>query len=358
MESLAVMGPAAFRGKRVLITGHTGFKGAWLAIWLQKCGAEVTGVALDPADDRGVFSSSGIGSRIRDLRGDIRDGRFVRALFAAERPEVVFHLAAQSLVLEGYRSPIDTFEVNVMGTAQVLEALRHTPSVKAAVMVTTDKCYENREQPEGYKETDALGGHDPYSASKGASEILIASYRRSFFSAPGSPGIASARSGNVIGGGDWSSDRIVPDLYRALAANVPLLVRNPESVRPWQHVLEPLSGYLLLAARLLEDPAQYAEAWNFGPSPTQMRTVRDLVQAMIAHLGQGAWETTSETKPHEAGLLVLDSGKAEKRLGWKPKLTFAETIRFTGDGYTVQKASDPLASYREQIDHYERLGDQ
>ena len=348
----------AFRGKRALITGHTGFKGAWLAIWLEKLGAQVTGVALDPTDQRCLYTRSGIGERIRDLRCDMRDGARVRELFAAERPELVFHLAAQALVLESYRTPIETFDVNVMGTAHVLEAIRHAPSVKAAVMVTTDKCYENRERAEGYVETDALGGHDPYSASKGAAEIVIASYRRSFFFGEGAAGIASARSGNVIGGGDRSVDRIVPDLFRAVETGTPLIVRNPGSVRPWQHVLEPLQGYLLLAARLLKEPARFAEAWNFGPSHEQVHTVRDLVETMIARIGKGEWRQADEgAKPHEAGLLMLDINKAIAGMGWEPRLSFVDTVRLTADGYTGMDGSDVLGLCRAQIDEYERLGD-
>lgn len=353
MEGLAVMDLATFRGRRVLVTGHTGFKGAWLAIWLEKLGAHVIGAALDPEVEGCVYSASGIGDRIRDLRCDIRNGQQVTELLAAERPEIVFHLAAQAIVMEGYRSPIATFDVNVMGSAHVLEAIRRTPSVRAAVMVTTDKCYENREQREGYTETDALGGHDPYSASKGAAEIVIASYRRSFFSATGSAGIASARSGNVVGGGDWSADRIVPDLVRAVEAGSPLAVRNPGSVRPWQHVLEPLHGYLLLAERLLSDPMGYAGAWNFGPAPDQVHTVRELVEAMLERMGKGTWRGTNGTaQPHEAGLLMLNIDKAMRRLGWRPKLSLAETVRLTVEWYMDRDTKDPLELCRTQIDEY------
>jgi CDP-glucose 4,6-dehydratase len=357
MEGLAVMDPAAFRGKRVLVTGHTGFKGAWLAIWLEKLGAHVIGVALDPEVEDCLYSVSRIGDRIRDLRCDIRNGQQVADLMAAERPEIVLHLAAQALVLESYRSPIATFDVNVMGTAHMLEAIRRTPSVKAAVMVTTDKCYENREQTEGYKESDALGGHDPYSASKGAAEIVIASYRRSFFSDAGSAGIASARSGNVVGGGDWSADRIVPDLVRAVEAGLPLTVRNPGSVRPWQHVLEPLHGYLLLTERLLSDPRGYAEAWNFGPAAEQVHTVRDLVDAILQRMGKGAWHEAEGTeRPHEARLLMLNIDKATRRLGWRPKLSYAETVRMTAEWYMARGKKHPIELCREQIDQYYAIG--
>lgn len=349
---------AAFSGKRVLITGHTGFKGAWLSIWLRELGAQVIGVALDPLDERCLYVASGIGDHIRDLRCDIRDGMRLRELFEQERPEVVLHLAARSLVLDSYRSPASTFDVNVMGTVNVLEAIRHTPSVRAGVMVTTDKCYENREWTHAYRETDALGGHDPYSASKGAAEIAIASYRRSFFSTAGSPGIASARSGNVIGGGDWSADRIVPDLFRAVEQGRSLGLRNPGSIRPWQHVLEPLSGYLVLAARLLDDPGKFAEAWNFGPSSDQIHTVRELAEAMITGIGKGAWhEVEHEDKPHEARLLLLDMSKAMLRLGWKPRLSFERTVKLTSDWYARHASEEALALCHEQIHEFERLAD-
>ncbi len=354
MEGVAVMDASVLRGKRVLITGHTGFKGAWLALWCEKLGASITGIALDPVSERGVFGTSGIGIRIRDLRCDIRDRDRLMELFKEERPEVVFHLAARSLVLESYRMPVSTFDVNVMGTIHVLEAIRQTPSVRAAVMVTTDKCYENHGRREPYAETDPLGGHDPYSASKGAAEIVIASYRRSFFSGSGAAGIASARSGNVIGGGDWSEDRIVPDFFRALEADRPLRIRNPDAVRPWQHVLEPLHGYLLLAAHLMGEPARFAGAWNFGPSADQMHSVRDVAEALITITGQGSWETTPASA-HEADLLMLDSGKAAAQLGWRPRLSFAQAMELTAEGY-LHDNTDIAASYRSQIEHFERLG--
>lgn len=358
MESLAVMSSTVFQGRRVLVTGHTGFKGAWLSIWLEKLGARVIGVALDPMDADGLYTASGIGARIHDHRCDIRDRDGLSALFAAEQPEVVFHLAAQALVLESYRSPVTTFDVNVMGTAHVLEAIRHTPSVKAAVMVTTDKCYENHEQAQGYSETDPLGGHDPYSASKAAAEILIASYRRSFFSGHGSAGIASARSGNVIGGGDLSADRIIPDLIRAVEAGRSLGIRNPASIRPWQHVLDPLNGYLLLAANMLREPAHYAEAWNFGPSPEQVHHVQKLAESMIARIGRGTWhEVASDAKPHEAGSLLLNINKAVSRLGWTPRLSFNDTVRLTADWYMRRQTTDALTLCHAQIDEFERLGD-
>lgn len=354
MESMAMMHGAAFRDKRVLITGHTGFKGAWLALWCEKLGATVTGIALDPSSERGVFQASGIGTRMQDLRCDIRDRDQLIGLFKEARPEVVFHLAARSLVLESYRTPVSTFDVNVMGTVNVLEAIRQTPSVRAAVMVTTDKCYEDHGRREPYSETDPLGGHDPYSASKGAAEIVIAAYRRSFFSGAGATGIASARSGNVIGGGDWSEDRIVPDFFRALEAGLPLAIRNPNAIRPWQHVLEPLHGYLLLATHLMADPTGFAGAWNFGPSTDQVHTVRDVAEALITMTGKGTWGSTPATV-HEAALLMLDSGKARTRLGWRPRLSFTQAMELVAEGYLCGDTRAPDV-FRSHIERFEHLG--
>jgi len=353
MEDMAVTIGQAFHGRRVLLTGHTGFKGGWLAIWLDMLGAEVIGVALDPEHTGGVYRASGIGGRITDLRQDIRDAEALAALFAEHRPEVVLHLAAHAIVRESYGAPADTFNVNVMGTVNVLEAIRCTPSVKAAVLATTDKCYENTGKTTGYTETDPLGGHDPYSASKAAAEIAIASWQRSFFNRPGAPGIASARAGNVIGGGDRAAERIVPDLIRALEAGRPLRVRNPDAVRPWQHVLEPLHGYLMLTAALLRAPGSYAGAWNFGPAAGQFHTVRQLVEALHAHLGRGMWENAGEPDaPHEAALLTLDSTKAVQQLGWRPTLNFEETMRFTAGQYTMPPGGDALGAHRAWIDRF------
>lgn len=358
MEDLAVRIEEAFRGRRVLLTGHTGFKGGWLAIWLDMLGAEVVGVALPPDQPDGIYQASGIGGRIRDIRQDIRDGEALEACFAEHAPEVVLHLAAQALVRESYRTPAATFATNTMGTVNVLEAVRHTPSVKALVVATTDKCYENTGITSGYTESDPLGGHDPYSASKAAAEIAIASWRRSFFNVPGAPGIASARAGNVIGGGDRAEDRIVPDLFRALEAGKPLRVRAPEAVRPWQHVLEPLHGYLMLAAALLRDPVRFSGAWNLGPAPGQFHTVRDMVGAMHAHLGRGTWEPTIEQNaPHEAALLTLDSTKAAEQLGWRPRLTFDQTVRLTAEQYTTALGDQPLGQFRSWIDRYNHHAD-
>ncbi len=366
METLAMnmLDSTAFRGKKVLVTGHTGFKGAWLSIWLDMLGAELAGVALDPQHPQGVFAGSGIGARMRDHRADIRDLDKLAAIFEKEQPEIVFHLAAQPLVLESYRDPAGTFAVNTQGTVHILEAIRHTPSVRAAVLITTDKCYENQEWVHGYRETDPMGGHDPYSASKGAAELVIASYRRSFFGAGKTAAIASARAGNVIGGGDWSDFRLVPDLIRAIENGRTLEIRNPAAVRPWQHVVEPLGGYLLLAQKLLEAPAQYADAWNFGPLPHSVHPVGQVVEAFFQHFQKHAgpaaastgWRDVSDpNQPHEAGLLMLDISKAIHRLGWKPVLNFPETVGFTADWYARYAGADILALCQQQINQYLQL---
>ncbi len=356
MESMALM--HLLRNRKVLVTGHTGFKGAWLTIWLEKLGAEVIGVSLDPLHEDGVYVRSGIGGRIRDHRLDIRDLDGLLELFRSEAPEMVFHLAAQALVLESYRTPVETFGVNTMGTAHVLEAIRRTPSVKAAVMVTTDKCYENTGTSEGYRETDAMGGHDPYSASKGAAELVIASYRRSYFSASGSPGVASVRAGNVIGGGDRSADRLVPDLIRAVERNEVLPIRHPDAVRPWQHVLEPLHGYMLLAERLLEDPVRYASAWNFGPRPEEAFTVRQLADGLVDRMGRGRWQhVPAPHQGHEAAMLLLNIDKAGKELDWQPRLHFTDTVRLVADWYNGSTTGGALALCHAQIDEYEGIGD-
>jgi CDP-glucose 4,6-dehydratase len=345
-----------YNGKKVLITGHTGFKGAWLSVWLHSLGAQLSGLALEPEQADGVFVRTNIGAHMNDHRGDIRDLDRVLSVFAKDAPEIVFHLAAQPLVIESYRDPVGAFAINTQGTAHVLEAIRQTPSVRAAVMVTTDKCYENREWIYGYRETDPMGGHDPYSASKGAAEIVIHSFRRSFFSKPGTPAIASARSGNVIGGGDWAANRLVPDIFRTLEAEQTLDIRSPDAVRPWQHVLDPLAGYLLLGQKLLEAQQQYAGAWNFGPLPDNVLPVRRMADAFFQRLGRGGWrDVSSPGQLHEAGLLMLDISKAIQTLGWKPKLEPERMVAMTTDWYLNFRRQDVLALCLEQIDQYQQL---
>lgn len=342
MEGLVIMGIDIFdnfyRGKRVLVTGHTGFKGSWLSIWLHELGAEVIGIALEPVTGRDNYVLSGIGNRITDLRGDIRNGNMLKEVFRRYQPEIVFHLAAQPLVRLSYETPVETYETNVMGTIHVLEAIRCTESVRVGIMITTDKCYENKEQIWGYRENEPMGGYDPYSSSKGAAELAISSWRRSFFNPDNyskhGKSIASVRAGNVIGGGDWAKDRIIPDCIRALEAGKPIAIRNPRAIRPWQHVLEPLSGYLLLAKKMREEPTRYCEGWNFGPRMESMATVWDIAGKVIEEYGCGELKDLSDKNAlHEATLLMLDISKASCRLGWQPRLTIDRTVALTVDWY-------------------------
>lgn len=326
---------AVWRGRRVLVTGHTGFKGGWLSIWLANLGAKVAGYSLEPPTNPSFFETAHVGEILDDHRGDIRDTAAMREAVERLDPQVVFHLAAQSIVKEGYRAPVDTYATNVVGTASVLDACRHAPSLEAVVVITTDKCYENREWDRGYVESDALGGHDPYSNSKACAELVTDSFRRSFFAGrTRRVGLATARAGNVIGGGDWAADRLIPDLVRAVGKNEKALIRNPQATRPWQHVLEPLHGYLLLAQALMSRPDGFSEAWNFGPDPGGDRAVREVVE-MLARLWHGKvrWSVDEAEHPHEAGKLMLDSAKAHERLGWRPRLGFEDAIRLTAEWY-------------------------
>ncbi len=318
-----------YRGKRVFLTGHTGFKGAWLSEWLTQLGAEVTGfsdIALPPPS---LFSALGLEDRIRHVIGDVRDASALAAAMRESKPDFVFHLAAQSLVRSSYRIPAETFAVNVMGTVNVLDAIRNLPQPTAAVIVTSDKCYENREQVHSYREEDPLGGFDPYSASKGCAEIVVSSYRRSFLQAAGASTVASARAGNVIGGGDWAEHRIVPDCVRALLNHEAILVRRPASTRPWQHVLEPLSGYLWLGALISANDISDCTAYNFGPDLNANRSVSSLVAEILKHW-PGSWvETSDPASPHEAGLLNLAIDKAFHHLRWKPVWPFEQAVEAT-----------------------------
>ncbi len=324
-----------YKDKRVLVTGHTGFKGAWLTAWLHELGATVYGLALPPETDQWLFAQAGLEAWCDHGLLDVRDAERVRQRVEAVQPDVVFHLAAQPLVRESYKTPAATAATNIMGTAHVLDALRHLGRPCAAVMVTSDKCYENFERNHRYHEDEPMGGYDVYSASKGCAELIIASYRRSFFPAKGPVNVASARAGNVIGPGDWAADRIVPDAMRAFARGEPLVVRNPQSIRPWQHVLEPLAGYLRLGECLLgEAAAEYVEGWNFGPEDESARTVADVANAMVANWDGARWESPPrDGEPHEATLLQLDISKAKARLGWKPVWAFDETVSHTVRGY-------------------------
>lgn len=347
-----------YNGKRVLVTGHTGFKGSWLSIWLHELGAEVIGVAQEPFTERDNFVLSGIGKKITaDLRADIRDGERMKAIFREYQPELVFHLAAQPLVRQSYDVPVETYETNVMGTINILEAIRVTDSVKVGVMITTDKCYENKEQIWGYRENEPMGGYDPYSSSKGAAEIAISSWRRSFFNPEHydrhGKSIASVRAGNVIGGGDWALDRIIPDCIKAIEEGRLLEIRSPQAVRPWQHVLEPLGGYMLLARKMWEEPTKYCEGWNFGPRAESISTVWDVATKVIENYGSGKLKDTSDPDAlHEANLLMLDISKAKFRLGWEPRMNIDQTVGLTVDWYKRYKKEETYIICLDQIGHY------
>lgn len=348
MLALSAFG-TAYCGRRVLVTGHTGFKGSWLCLWLQALGSEVIGLGLDPSSEPSHWGLLKLS--IKDHRVDIRDEAAVRRAFAEERPEIVFHLAAQPLVRRSYREPVTTWATNVMGTVHVLEAVRHTPDVHAVVVVTTDKCYQNREWPWAYREQDRLGGHDPYSASKAGAELVAASYRTAFLQHSSAPLLATARGGNVIGGGDWSEDRLIPDLVRSVIAREPLVIRSPRATRPWQHVLDCLSGYLLLGQRLLGGDTTCADAWNFGPDGEGSRTVEQVLADLARTWPRFRWQVTSSPQPHEAGLLQLDTAKAKMHLGWRPVWDLEKAIHHTANWYRQLlevgevSSTDELAAY-------------
>ena len=350
-----------WKGRRVFVTGHTGFKGSWLALWLSRSGAKVRGYALDPRTKPDMFAAADVRGVVEDVRGDLLDFPKLRKSLADFEPDVVFHLAAQPLVRRSYADPVGTFSVNVLGTAHVLEAVRQAPSVKAVVCITTDKCYENREWLWPYRETDALGGYDPYSSSKACAELVTAAYRSSFWS--GDPGracrvaVATARAGNVIGGGDWSEDRLIPDLVRGFVSGDPVRIRRPHSIRPWQHVLEPLHGYLLLAEQLLAGEAQFASAFNFGPGDQDAWTVEQIATKMTSLWGNGAaWIPDAVPGDHEAGQLRLDSSKARADLKWRPRLTIESALEWTAAWYRAfTEGSDMQAFTLDQIARYELL---
>jgi len=312
-----------WRGKRVLVTGHTGFKGSWLTLWLQSMGAHVIGYALTPPTELSLFEAADVASGITSIIGDVRDLAHLHAVFEEHRPEIVFHMAAQALVRYSYNEPVETYSVNVMGTVNLLEAVRCSDSVKSVVNVTSDKCYQNNEWEWGYRENEPMGGHDPYSNSKSCSELVTASYRNSFFNSEKyeqhNVALATARAGNVIGGGDWAEDRLIPDIMRAIMRGEQVNIRNPNAIRPWQHVLEPLSGYLLLAQNLYEKGPEFAEAWNFGPNENDAQSVQWIVKKLTHTWGEDAnWKLDVSEHPHEAHYLKLDCSKAKSRLNWKP----------------------------------------
>jgi CDP-glucose 4,6-dehydratase len=343
-----------YKNKKVLITGHTGFKGSWLAIWLKELGAEVYGYSLAPYTDMDNFVGCNLETKINHVEGDVRDGDKLKKYFQEIQPDFAFHLAAQPLVLLSYQDPVGTFETNLMGAVNFFEAVRATPSVKVAINVTTDKCYDNKEWVWGYRENDPMGGKDPYSASKGCSELITNSYWESFFKKEGTCNIASARAGNVIGGGDWAADRIIPDFFRAVQKGIKLEIRNPFATRPWQHVLEPLSGYLNLGAALYKEGKKHSGGWNFGPEDTANYSVQELIDKMLTYDSAGGYVIPPlEEKLHEAVLLKLDISKAVNNLKWHPVLTFDETVLFTLNGYKDDLKKENLYNKRvEQINSF------
>ena len=342
-----VIDPLFWRGKSVFLTGHTGFKGSWLALWLDALEARVTGYALPPTTEPSLYVLADASRNMRSEIADIRDAGRLRDAIVASRAEIVIHMAAQSLVRESYVDPSGTYATNVMGTVNLLEAVRAAPAVRAVVVVTSDKCYENRERAEGYREEEPMGGHDPYSSSKGCAELVTSAYRRSFFS--GGPtgrsttAIASVRAGNVIGGGDWAKDRLIPDTISAFLGGRRVLIRNPAAVRPWQHVLEPLHGYLMLAERLYRDGPIFAEGWNFGPDEDDARPVSWIVEHLAHRWGGNAgWDTDGAPQPHEAGMLKLDCSKARERLGWLPRTDLPQALDWIVEWYQAWSRNENM----------------
>jgi len=345
--------PHFWRDKRVLLTGHTGFKGAWMSLWLHSMGAKVQGFALAPSTSPSLFVEAKVGDLIKSSLGDIRDFAAISKVVKDFKPEVVFHMAAQPLVRYSYDNPLETYATNVMGTAHLLESIRTIDTVRAVVNVTTDKCYENREWVWGYREDEAMGGYDPYSSSKACSELVTAAYRQSFLDKAGIA-VATARAGNVIGGGDWAKDRLVPDILRAFENKQPVSIRNPNSIRPWQHVLEPLSGYLLLAEKLCAEPKAFSQAWNFGPQDDDAKPVGWIVEAMANKWGKDAsWSFDEGDHPHEAHYLKLDISKARQTMGWSPRWTLDKALDQTVEWHTAWlQGNDVRTLCLQQINDY------
>lgn len=358
MESM-VMNSSFWNGKKVFVTGHTGFKGSWLCLWLKKSGADVVGYALEPSTSPSLFHVADVEKGMNSIIGDIRDCEKLGRALSEAAPDIVIHMAAQALVRYSYEQPVETYEVNVMGTVNLLEAVRSCKSVRAVLVVTSDKCYENREWVWGYRENEPMGGHDPYSSSKGCAELIVSAYRNSFFNQGSSfVSIASARAGNVIGGGDWSEDRLIPDLVRAFSSNHSARIRNPNAIRPWQHVLEALNGYLILIEKMHSKGEQFSEGWNFGPDDTDAKPVSWLADTLVSHWGTGQWSTeTNLNAPHEAYTLRLDSSKAKSKLHWTPTLKLelalkwiAEWYRCYYDGGNVKALSEnQIEAFQNQV---------
>ncbi len=350
--------PSFWNGKRVLVTGHTGFKGSWLTLWLTELGAQVSGLALDPSTTPSMYDLVGNNNVVDSHIGSVADTAFVTDVMERVQPEVVFHLAAQVLVRESYDDPIYTFSTNVVGTANVLNAARNVEGLQAVAIITSDKCYENREWHWPYRENEPMGGHDPYSASKGCAELVTASMRRSFFGEPGSAAVGSARAGNVIGGGDWSTDRLIPDIVRAFSVGEEVVIRMPEAIRPWQHVLEPVRGYIMLAERLAAGDPGMDDGWNFGPAERDARPVGWIVEQMAKRWGDGAGFRIERDGPHEAKLLKLDCAKAHAELGWKPRLDLETALEWVIDWYRAQVDGQDMRDVSlQQIKDYRALTD-
>ena len=350
-----------WQGRRVFLTGHTGFKGSWLALWLSKLGAQIRGYALDPCTEPNIFNLASVDAIVEDIRGDIRDSAKLEASITEFAPEVVFHLGAQPIVRRSYADPVGTYSTNVMGTVHLMEAIRKTPSVRAVVCVTTDKCYQNQEWIWPYRETDPLGGYDPYASSKACAEIVSAAYRSSFFPTERlhehHVTLATARAGNVIGGGDWSEDRLIPDLIRGFRSNQPVLIRRPNAIRPWQHVLDPLHGYMMLAQELLAQPVRFASAYNFGPGDEDIWPVERIATKLAEMWGNGAsWIRDAVPSVHEDHVLRLDASKARVELGWKPRLRIEAALEGTMAWYRAWNHGDNMAQFtQKQIAEYQRL---
>lgn len=355
------MKPGFWKDKRVLVTGHTGFKGAWLCLWLQQMGAKVAGYSLEPPSRPSLFELAKVSEGMISLHGDVRDLPKLVATMQEQRPEIVIHMAAQSLVRYSYSNPVETYATNVMGTVNVLEAVRHAGSTRAALIVTSDKCYENRERAQGYREDEPMGGYDPYSSSKGCAELVTAAYRNSYFNPKETThrgaAVASARAGNVIGGGDWAEDRLLPDIVRAFRQRQPVTIRRPDAVRPWQFVLEPLRGYLQLIELLWKQGDRHAEGWNFGPDETDAKPVSWIADHLVTLWGEGArWTRDGSTQPYETAYLKLDCAKAKARLDWNPKLSLGPALEWTVEWYKAyQEKADMRRFTLEQISRYQKM---